>query len=274
MKQDIQAYNDSQAASDKEICNLLSKTICNYLPEAENKIWHAHPVWFLDGNPIVGYSKLKNCIRLLFWSGQSFEEKALQKEGSFKAAEVRYTSVDQIDTNDLKHWIGKAETIQWDYKNLIKRKGRLGPLKGIILKTTSKLPSPGKASPYGVKKFKTIDEYHEAYPEDIKTILQQLRQTIKQTAPQAVEVISYNMPAFKINKVLVYYAVHKEHIGFYPTPLPITFFKAELVKYSTSKGAIQFLINKPLPTRLIKKIVKFRITEDIEKSKARKRKTK
>ena len=261
MNKDILDYNHSQINSDEEICNLLATTICKSLPQAENKIWQANPVWFIDGNPIVGYSKLKNCIRLLFWSGQSFDEKALLNEGSFKAAEMRYTSVDQVDTNDLNRWLGKAETIQWDYKNLIKRKGRLESLKGIVTNTTS-----NKVSPYGSKKFKNIDEYHEIFPEDIQLMLQQLRQTIKQAAPQAIEVISYNMPAFKLNKVLVYYAVHSEHIGFYPTPSPIAFFKDELVKYTTSKGAIQFPIHKPLPATLIMKIVKFRVTEDMEKS--------
>jgi uncharacterized protein YdhG (YjbR/CyaY superfamily) len=266
MNKDIQTYNDSQTNSDKEICNLLAKIICDCLLQAENKIWHAHPVWFLDGNPIVGYSKLKNCIRLLFWSGQSFDEEVLQKEGSFKAAEMRYTAADQIDTKEVKRWLEKSKTIQWGYKNLIKRKGRLEPLKGIIIKTTSK-----QTLPYGSIKFKSIDEYHETFPEDIQIILQQLRQTIKKAAPQSVEVISYNMPAFKLHKVLVYYAVHKEHIGFYPTSSPIMFFKDELAKYNTSKGAIQLPINKPLPTTLIKKIVKFRVTEDIEKSMTKKR---
>mgnify|MGYP003594956289 CR=1 FL=1 len=99
------------------------------LPEAENKIWHAHPVWFLNGNPIVGYSKLKGCIRLLFWSGQSFEEPGLSNEGKFKAAEVRYISIEQVNTKDLKRWLKKARTIQWDYKNIVKRKGQLERLK-------------------------------------------------------------------------------------------------------------------------------------------------
>lgn len=129
MNKDIQAYNDSQSTEDKEICDLLSSEISRHLPEAENKIWHAHPVWFLDGNPVAGYSKLKNSVRLLFWSGQSFEEEALQKEGTFKAAEMRYTSVNQIDRTDLSRWLKKAEEIQWDYKNLIKRKGVLERLK-------------------------------------------------------------------------------------------------------------------------------------------------
>ena len=129
MNNDIQAYNDSQSGEDRELCNLLSREISRNLPAAENKIWHAHPVWFLDSNPIVGYSKLKNSVRLLFWSGQSFEEDALQKEGSFKAAEVRYTSVEQVNAKDLKRWLQKSKEIQWDYKNIIKRKGVLERLK-------------------------------------------------------------------------------------------------------------------------------------------------
>jgi hypothetical protein len=129
MNKDTQAYNDAQADEDKKICNILSQEISGGLPEAENKIWHAHPVWFLDGNPVVGYSKLKDSVRLLFWSGQSFDEEGLQKEGSFKAAEIRYTSATQIDKNDLKRWLEKARQIQWDYKNIIKRKGVLERLK-------------------------------------------------------------------------------------------------------------------------------------------------
>ena len=99
------------------------------MPNAENKIWHAHPVWFLDGNPIVGYSKLKASVRLLFWSGQSFDEEKLTDEGSFKAAESRYTAANQINKADLERWLKKAQEIQWDYKNLIKRKGVLIRLK-------------------------------------------------------------------------------------------------------------------------------------------------
>lgn len=125
MNSDIRAYNDTQATQDKAICDLLAKTISRNLPEAENKIWHRHPVWFLDGNPVVGYSKLKGCIRLLFWSGQSFDEPGLKPEGSFKAAEARYTSTEQVDTADLQRWLGKARDIQWDYKNIVKRKGVL-----------------------------------------------------------------------------------------------------------------------------------------------------
>lgn len=129
MKSEIQTYNNSQTAEDKEICDLLYNIIDKNLIEAENKIWHAHPVWFLDGNPIVGYSKLKGSVRLLFWSGQSFEEEKLQNEGSFKAAEMRYTNVNQINEEDLKRWLGKSIEIQWDYKNIVKRKGVLLRLK-------------------------------------------------------------------------------------------------------------------------------------------------
>ncbi len=129
MHPDVDKYNKSQEADDRDICNLLAREIDQRLPEAENKIWHAHPVWFLDGNPIVGYSKLKNCVRLLFWSGQSFDEDGLKKEGSFKAAEARYTSVDQVNAQNLERWIAKARDIQWDYKNIVRRKGRLERLK-------------------------------------------------------------------------------------------------------------------------------------------------
>ena len=81
---DIRAYNASQSAGDKRICDALAKAIDQHLPDAENKIWHRHPVWFLEGNPIVGYHKLKDCVRLLFWSGQSFDEPGLEPEGSFR----------------------------------------------------------------------------------------------------------------------------------------------------------------------------------------------
>ncbi|MBI5856187.1 MAG: DUF1801 domain-containing protein [Sphingobacteriales bacterium] len=129
MNKDTQAYNNKQSDSDRKICNSLAREINRYLPEAENKIWHAHPVWFLEGNPIVGYHKLKDCIRLLFWCGQSFDEDDLQKEGSFKVAEIRYTAAAQINKEDLKRWLEKARLIQWDYKNIIKRKGKLVRLK-------------------------------------------------------------------------------------------------------------------------------------------------
>nr|WP_315157827.1 DUF1801 domain-containing protein [uncultured Flavobacterium sp.] len=129
MNPDTQTYNDKQASADKAICDLLASAINSELTEAENKIWHAIPVWFLDGNPIVGYGKLKDSVRLLFWSGETFEEENLQKEGKFKAADIRYTSADQIDLNDLSRWLKKSREIQWDYKNIVKRKGQLERLK-------------------------------------------------------------------------------------------------------------------------------------------------
>ena len=129
MNAEITSYNATQAPADQDICNLLEQEICKHLPEAENKIWHAHPVWFLDGNPVVGYSKLKGGVRLLFWSGQSFDEAGLKAEGSFKAAEARYTDVPQVNVLDLARWLTKARDIQWDYKNIVKRKGKLERLK-------------------------------------------------------------------------------------------------------------------------------------------------
>lgn len=129
MHPDTRKYNQALAANEKKICDLLARTIDEGLPEAENRIWHAHPVWFLDGNPIVGYSKLKDSVRLLFWSGESFEEKGLAKEGGFKSAGARYTAADQVDTKALKRWLAKSRDIQWDYKNIVKRKGRLERLR-------------------------------------------------------------------------------------------------------------------------------------------------
>ena len=128
MDRDIQAYNDAQTNGYKAVCDLLQQEIARNLSEAESKIWHGHPVWFLAGNPIVGYSKLKNAVRLLFWSGQSFDEAGLQPEGTFKAAEIRYTSPDQVNTDNLQRWLEKSKTIQWDYKNLVKRRGVLEKL--------------------------------------------------------------------------------------------------------------------------------------------------
>jgi hypothetical protein len=122
---DIVAYNNNQEPAIGELCTFLAERITAGLPDATNKIWHAHPVWFLDGNPIVGYSKLKGPVRLLFWSGQSFDEPGLINEGSFKAAEKRYSSVDAVDLVELDRWLTKSRTIQWDYKNIVKRKGEL-----------------------------------------------------------------------------------------------------------------------------------------------------
>lgn len=122
---DTAAYNAALSPADHEICDLLAREITRHLPAAETKIWHAHPVWFLDGNPIVGYSKLKTCVRLLFWSGQSFETAGLAPEGKFKAAEARYTELAQVDTQDLARWLADARVIQWDYKNVVRRKGKL-----------------------------------------------------------------------------------------------------------------------------------------------------
>lgn len=130
MNTEIKIYNSKQVSTDKEICDLLAKIIDNELPSAENKIWHSHPVWFLDGNPVVGYSKQKKGIRLMFWSGADFDEKNLNVVGEkFKDASVFYNSVSEINTNDLKRWLDKAEKIQWDYKNIVKRKGKLEKLK-------------------------------------------------------------------------------------------------------------------------------------------------
>jgi hypothetical protein len=125
MPSDILLYHQLLSPEDRAICDLLEKEINKALPEAESKVWHAHPVWFIEGNPIVGYSKLKGGVRLLFWSGQGFEEEGLTAEGKFKAAEARYVVVDDVKLTPLRRWLKKSREIQWDYKNIVKRKGKL-----------------------------------------------------------------------------------------------------------------------------------------------------
>jgi len=130
MNSEILKYNESQSGEDITICNILSSLIDKNFPDAENKIWHAHPVWFLDGNPIVGYSKQKKGIRLMFWSGADFEEERLNVKGEkFKDASIFYNHSSEIDADELKRWLEKSRAIQWDYKNIVKRKGKLERLK-------------------------------------------------------------------------------------------------------------------------------------------------
>lgn len=130
MNEEINAYNNTQSADHKTVCDTLALTINSLLTKAESKIWHAHPVWFLDGNPIVGYSQQKAGIRLMFWSGTDFEEEDLNVRGKkFKDASVFYNNVSEIKIKDLKRWLKKSKDIQWDYKNIAKRKGQLERLK-------------------------------------------------------------------------------------------------------------------------------------------------
>jgi hypothetical protein len=130
MHPEIVEYNRQQAPNHKEVCDLLAREIGSGLPEAESKIWHRHPVWFLDGNPTVGYSKQKPGIRLMFWSGADFGEEGLDVRGKkFRDASVFYNEVSEVKTTHLRRWLRKAKEIQWDYKNIVRRKGRLERLK-------------------------------------------------------------------------------------------------------------------------------------------------
>lgn len=130
MEQSIQTYIDHlESTEDQKIGHLLQKIIDQMLPEANSKIWHAHPVWFIEENPIVGFSKQKRGMRLMFWSGSDFEEENLSVRGEkFKDASIFYQSVDEINLEDLNRWLHKSVQIQWDYKNLVKRKGKLEKL--------------------------------------------------------------------------------------------------------------------------------------------------
>jgi uncharacterized protein YdhG (YjbR/CyaY superfamily) len=117
------------------------------------------------------------------------------------------------------------------------------------------------------RQFNDIDEYIATFPKDVQGKLEGLRSAIKEAAPEAEEVISYGMPAFKMNRVLVYFAAYKNHIGFYPTASGVSAFKGELSRYKQSKGAVQFPIEETVPLDLVGRIVKFRVEEDVAKTK-------
>lgn len=126
MNAEIKTYHQQQTPEDREICEALAARIDKGLPKAESKVWHRHPVWFLDGNPIVGYSKQKAGIRLMFWSGADFDEPRLQPgTGKFKDASIFYTSAAEVKATELARWLKKSRKIQWDYKNIVKSKGKL-----------------------------------------------------------------------------------------------------------------------------------------------------
>lgn len=126
----IPEYNKIQPKNIKEICSFLESNITKYLKKSESKIWHGSPVWFIAGNPIVSYSVRKNgSVSLMFFSGQSFEEEDLVPEGKFKAAEIFYTDLKEVKITKLKKWLKKAGVIQWDYKNIVKMKGKLERVK-------------------------------------------------------------------------------------------------------------------------------------------------
>lgn len=115
--------------------------------------------------------------------------------------------------------------------------------------------------------FKTIDEYISTFPENVQKVLENLRDTIKNAAPEAEETINYQIPTFKLNGNLVHFAAYKKHIGFYPTPSGIDAFKNELSEYEMAKGSVKFPLNKPIPYDLVRNIVEFRVKENLTKKK-------
>lgn len=134
MPDDILQYHERLDVESLPICELLRAIIERELPDADRKVWHAHPVWFFDGNPVVGYDRLKTSVRLLFWSGQSFPTPGLHPEGSFRAAEIRYTAPEQIDEDLLVRWLADSRELQWNYRDIRSNRG-LVPLRGVTADT-------------------------------------------------------------------------------------------------------------------------------------------
>ena len=126
MREEIRRYNELLTDGHKLVCDFLATEIDENLPGAENKIWHRHPVWFLDGNPTVGYRKQKPGVRLMFWSGADFQEQGRKiLGGKFKDASVFYTNISEINPSDLRRWLEKSQQIQWDYQNVLRYRGRV-----------------------------------------------------------------------------------------------------------------------------------------------------
>lgn len=227
---DSLAYNAAQSADEKRICDLLAKTIDAALKGAENKVWHRHPVWFIDGNPIVGYSKRKAGINLMFWSGQSFDEPGLTAEGSFKAAEVKYFAADEVNVKDLKRWLKKSIEIQWDYKNIVKRKGRLERLavgegnKPSVPSTTKNAKATAKNA--AVKDAKprllsggnpqigkadgdeAVQAYLDAMPEWKQDIGRRLDALVTRAVPKVRKAVRWNTPFYGIEGMGWFLAFH------------------------------------------------------------------
>jgi uncharacterized protein YdhG (YjbR/CyaY superfamily) len=138
MHHDILSCNENLEPDHRQVCELLARQIDTHLPEADSKLWHAHPVWFLDGNSIVGYSRQKPGIRLMFWSGADFEETGLNVVGKkFKDTSVFYNAVAEVCVEDLQRWLAKAQEIQWDYKNIVRRNGLLERLRANMAKSVA-----------------------------------------------------------------------------------------------------------------------------------------
>jgi len=208
MHADTRRYNAALAPADRAICDRLAREIDRALPEAENRIWHAHPVWFLDGNPVVGYSKLKDSVRLLFWSGQSFDEEGLRKEGTFKAAEARFTDLRQVHGPTLKRWLAKARDIQWDYQNIVRRKGRLERVKRTpaggftaeereaMKARTRELKSEAREGKTRAAGERAVRDAIARMPEPDRGMARRLHELVTAHAPSLVPRTWYGMPAW------------------------------------------------------------------------------
>lgn len=240
----IAAYDAAQAAVEASICRRLHTEIERALPDATSKVWHGAPVWFVGDTPVVGYSvPAKGGVVLLFWNGQALGDPALNPVGKFKAAQIQFEDPSQIKVAPLRRWLRYAGTQLWD----------MGSIRGSTRRSQERPSARG-----------AHDDYLAGLPDDKRAVLEQLRQHIRAAAPRAEECISYQLPAFRLDgKVLVLFGATAKHCSFFPgSGTAVEAHRTDLEGYSTSKGTIRFEAGDPLPSTLVRKIVKYRIAEN------------
>jgi uncharacterized protein YdhG (YjbR/CyaY superfamily) len=232
---------------------LLHSEINVGLPKGTSKIYHAAPVWFIGENAVVGFGvTATKGVNLLFWNGQALKEPELKAVGKFKAAQIYFKDVTEINTKNLRRWLKKAAKDIWDFSTLRKRWERGQALGEVEIKK---------------KTSKEIDSYINGFPKVVQKKLKEMRRTIRKAAPLAEEKIRYRIPTYFLNGNLVHYVAFNDHISFFPTSSGIRAFKSELSAYKTSTGTVQFQLDEPLPLALVTRIVKFRVEEEMGKHK-------
>ncbi|MCG3160274.1 MAG: hypothetical protein JMDDDDMK_01343 [Acidobacteria bacterium] len=242
----IVAYSQAQPLALRTICDFLRELIDAALPKATSKVWHGSPVWFIDDNPVVGYSATAKAVNLLFWNGQAFDEAGLKPVGKHRAAQATFVAVAEIAPTVVRRWLKKARSDVFD-SNAFFKKLREGTENGMSAK----------------KKPGTVDEYIESLPTDTRKTLLALRAIIRKAVPGATELFNYDIPAYALVKggkrdKQIMIAGYKAFVGFYPGSGVLEHFSEELADYKVGKASVQFPNDQPLPKKLIVEIIQFK----------------